>query len=100
MAKRLNSESTKSDLEEVERTYGIDRLNIGEAKHDLDDSEWLLANRKIFQMKNNINNYKSITHECNVIYNILNIIKHAKSKIVITHQYYRAVWAPIVEGQN
>ena len=39
MAKRLNSESTKSDLEEVERTYGIDRLNIGEAKHDLDDSE-------------------------------------------------------------
>ena len=34
MAKNLKSESAKEDPEEFGRTYGIDCLNIGEAKHD------------------------------------------------------------------
>ena len=33
MVKRRKSESAKTDTEEVERTYVIDRLNICEAKH-------------------------------------------------------------------
>ena len=51
-------------------------------------------------MENKINNDKNLTHECNVLYNILNTMKCAKSKIVITHKYYRFVWTPVVEEQN
>ena len=51
-------------------------------------------------MENNINNDKSLTHECNVLSNILNPIKRAKSKTVITLQYYRFVLTPVMERQN
>ena len=34
LAKKRKSESAKEDSEEVGRTYGIDRLNIGEDNHD------------------------------------------------------------------
>ena len=37
--KDLKSKSAKSDTEDVGNTYGIDHLNIGEDKHDSDDSE-------------------------------------------------------------
>ena len=32
-------------------------------------------------MENKINNNKSLTHDCNVLYNPLNPMKHEKSKI-------------------
>ena len=67
LAKKRKSESAKSDPEEVEHTYGIDRLNIGEAKHDSDDPKWLLEPCRIGQMENEINNDKIITHEFNVL---------------------------------
>ena len=51
-----------ADPEDYENTYGIDHIKIGEAKHDLDGSEWLLAQRMIGQMENKINNNKSLTH--------------------------------------
>ena len=31
-------------------------------------------------MANKINNYLSLTHECNILHNIVNTMKHAKSK--------------------
>ena len=45
----------------------------------------------IVQMENKIKNDESLTHECNILYNILNPIKRAKSKKVITCQYYTDV---------
>ena len=78
LAKKRKSESAKADQEEVVRNYGIDRLNIGEAKHDLDDSEWLLVKRRIGQMENLINKEKMIIHEYNVLNNILNPVKQTK----------------------
>ena len=41
-------------------------------------------------MENHINNYKSLTHECNVLSNILNTMKHAKLKNI--H------YSPIMQG--
>ena len=38
LAKNRKSESKKADPEELGRSYGIDRLNIGEAKHDSSDT--------------------------------------------------------------
>ena len=84
----------------MENTYGIDHLTIGEATHGSDDSKWILAQRIIDQMENNINNDKNLTRECNVLSNLLNPMKRAKSKIVITHQYCRFVWTPVVEVKN
>ena len=78
MSKKRKSESAKEDQEDRENTYGIYQLTIGKATHSLDDPKWLLAQRKIGQTEDNINNYKSLTHECNVIYNILNPMKYAK----------------------
>ena len=66
------------DPEDCENTYGIDHLKIGKAKHDSDDSEWILTQRRIGHMGNKINNDKSLTHECNVLSNLLNTIKWAK----------------------
>ena len=40
----------KADPEEVVHTYGIDCLNIGEAKHDSDDSERIYAQLRIGQI--------------------------------------------------
>ena len=34
----------------------------------------------IVQMENKIKNDESLTHDCNILYNILNPIKRAKSK--------------------
>ena len=34
LAKNCKSKSVKADLEEVRRTYVIERLKIGKAKHD------------------------------------------------------------------
>ena len=36
---KRKSESTKSDPEDVGKTYVIEHLKIGEGKHDLDESE-------------------------------------------------------------
>ena len=41
-------------------------------------------------MENKINNDKILTHECNVLYNLLNPMKHVKSK----NSYY----SPILQG--
>ena len=79
-ARNRKSESAKLDPEDVGNAYGIDHLKIGEAKHDLYDSKLILAQRRIFHMENKINNDKSLTHECNVLTNIFNPIKRAKSK--------------------
>ena len=73
MTKKHKSESAKADPEGVENTDDIDHLPI-------DD--------------------KNLTHECNVLYNILNPMKRTKSRIVITNQYYRVVWTPVVESQS
>ena len=77
-AGKRKSDSATADPEDCENTYGIDHLEIGEAKHDLDDSKLLLAQHSIGQMSNNINNNKSLTHEFNVKYNILNPMKRTK----------------------
>ena len=90
LAQKRKSESAKTDTEDCENTYVIVHLKMGEANHDLDDSKWLLAQRRIGQMENNINNYKSITHEFNVLSNILNPMKRAKSK----NNHY----SPILQG--
>ena len=72
------------------RTYGIDHLNIGEAKHYSDYSKLLLAQHRIDQMENNTNKEKIITHEFNVLTNIINPIKHPRSKNI--H------YSPILQG--
>ena len=72
IVKKSNSESTKADPKDWENTYGIDHLKIGEATPNSDDSKWLIAQLRIGQMKNKVNNEKSLTHECNVLSNILN----------------------------
>ena len=100
MTKKRKSEIAKAYTAGVVNTYGIDHLTIGEAIHSSDESEWILAQRRICQMINKINNNKSLTHECNVLYNILNPMKRTKSRIVITNQYYRVVWTPVVESQS
>ena len=41
-------------------------------------------------MSNKINNDKSLTHECNVLSNLLNTMKHAKSK--------NGHYSPILQG--
>ena len=67
LAKTRKTESAKAEPEDFGNTYGIDHLKIGEAKHDSDESELLLAQHRIFQMGNKINNNKILTHECNVL---------------------------------
>ena len=54
----------------------------------------------IGQIENNMNKNKSLTHEFNVLNNLLNPMKRAKSKKVISRQYYRAILAPTAEGGN
>ena len=57
-------------------------LNLGEAEHNSDNKfAWILAQRRIGQITNEIRKYNSVTHECNVISNILNTTTHAKSNI-------------------
>ena len=90
LAKKSKSEISKADLEDFGNNYGIDHLKIGEAKHDSDYSKLLLAQRKIGHMENKINNNKSLTHDCNVLSNILNPIKRTKSK--------NSHYSPILQG--
>ena len=72
--KKRKIESAMAYPKYCENTYSIDHLKIGEATHDLDDYELLLAKHGIGQMYNRINIDKSLTHKCNVLYNLLNPI--------------------------
>ena len=80
MVKKRKSECDKEDPIDCENTYGIYHLKIGEVSRDLYDSEWLLVQRRIRQMENKIHNDKVLTHEFNVLSNILNPMKREKSK--------------------
>ena len=78
LVKKRKSESAKADPKDCENTYGIDCLKIGEATHDSYDPKWIFAERRISQMTNRINNNKSLTHECNLLFNLLNPLKREK----------------------
>ena len=78
--KNCKSERGEADPSGMGNTYGIDHLTIFQATHSLDDSECLLAQSRIGQMENKINNDKSLTCEYNKLSNILNTIKHGISK--------------------
>ena len=80
LVKNLNIESAKADSKYFENTYGIDHIKIVEATHYSYDPKWILEKRRIFQMENNINNNKSLTYEYNILSNILNLTKRAKTK--------------------
>ena len=62
----------------MENTYGVYHLTIGEATHGSDYSKLFLAQHSTYQMENKINNDESLTHECNVLSNPLNLMKRAK----------------------
>ena len=62
MTKMCKSESAKADPVGVGNTHGVDHLTIGEATHGLDDSEWLLDQRRIVHIEDKINNDNSRTH--------------------------------------
>ena len=81
----------KTATAEVYCTYCINHLNLTENSHELEndyvhesdndsvhDSELILAQSRIGQMENKINKDKSITHECNVLTNLLNPTKCAE----------------------
>ena len=83
----------KADATEKGRTYSTDHLNLSGTVHESENdyvheadnaaghnSEWLLVHLIIVQMANNINKYKSIIHECNILTYILNHTKSEKSK--------------------
>ena len=90
-----------SRSKDFENTYGIDHFKIGETTHNLDEYKWLIAQCRIVNMENKINNNKSLTRECKVLSNILIPMKRIKYKIiVITPQYYKDVRTPVVEQKN
>ena len=78
--KKPKSDKETAIPEENERTYGIDRLNIGNpAVESENDSERVLMQHKEGHMANKKCGNNSIKLDCNVLSNCLNTKKWVKN---------------------
>ena len=75
-AKKPKSDKETATPEEKERTYGIDRLNIGDpAVESENESERVLMQHKEGHMANKKYGNNNIKRDCNVLSNFLNAKK-------------------------